>query len=71
METIDLYQEHFAHDTFEEHCSDCFKENRILQARKIVNGEHKASLCFCGKPARTPNSILCAECNYKSNWGIE
>lgn len=35
----DLFWEHSAHDTFQEKCSDCFKENRIIQAHKIVTHE--------------------------------
>ncbi|MCK9371010.1 hypothetical protein M0R04_13955 [Candidatus Dojkabacteria bacterium] len=66
METIiknDKVIDHPTHETFLEGCSTCFAENLLVHS--------KPNLCFCGKPARTPNSILCAECDYKSSNGIE
>lgn len=37
--TEDLFPEHKAgfHTTYTAHCSDCFKENRLIQAHKVVN----------------------------------
>lgn len=37
METIDLYQEHSLHDTYEEQCSTCYSENRLQKAYDLVN----------------------------------
>lgn len=33
----DTYQEHSQHQSFHNDCSECFKENRVIQAHRLVN----------------------------------
>ena len=33
----DLTWEHFMHNTYQEGCSECYSENRIIQAKKTVS----------------------------------
>ena len=39
METKDEYKNHFAHDTYEAQCSDCYRERRIINAKRTVDRE--------------------------------
>lgn len=32
----DTYQEHWCHQSYHSDCSECFKENRLLKAKKAV-----------------------------------
>lgn len=40
---VDLSWEHFQHGTYEKNCPDCFKENRIINAHKIVNSNEQTN----------------------------
>lgn len=37
METKDFEWEHIMHNTYQENCSECYSENRIIKAHKTVN----------------------------------
>ena len=36
---FDTYIEHKFHDTYQKNCSECYKVNRLIKSRNIVNRE--------------------------------
>ena len=39
LERKDISDSHWCHQSFYFSCSECYKENRLLKARVLVNGE--------------------------------
>lgn len=40
----DLYWEHLQHNEYEEKCSECYRENRIIKAKRIVMSDYNEGL---------------------------
>lgn len=41
---LDQYREHKMHHTFNPHCSTCFSENRLIQAKRTVDNRLQNAL---------------------------
>jgi hypothetical protein len=49
---------------------DKIEDDKRFADKELEASEPKDWKCYCGKPPRTPNSILCQECDYQSRWGL-
>ena len=50
---------------------DKIEDDKRFADKELEASEPKDWKCYCGKPPRTPNSILCKECDYKSRNNLE
>jgi len=38
---IDTYKEHWCHQSYHKDCSECYKENRLIQSKKTVTAHEE------------------------------